>query len=94
MEGIHNFYEQQVAKYIGELHHIRAEFDDDEVSDIICIALNMLPAKYYRHSIDLSFYTTSDEQKKMEQQISEAISYATHKVRTNPRNAEGSMSTH
>lgn len=90
MEGIHNYYEQQVSEYLTEMPHIMSEFDDSEISDIVCIALNMLPAKYYRHSIDLSFYTTSDEQEKMDQQISEAISYAAHKVRTNPRNADNS----
>lgn len=90
MEDIHNFYEQQVSEYLAEMRHILSEFDDNELTDIVCIALNRLPAKYYRHSIDLSFYTTSDEQKKMDQQIAEAVSYAAHKVRTNPRSGDNS----
>lgn len=88
MEGIHNYYEQQVAAYLANMPHIMTEFDDNEISDIVCIALNRLPAKYYRHSIDLSFYMTSDEQGRIDRQISEAVGYATHKVRTNPRIAD------
>lgn len=90
IEGIHNYYENQVTSTIGAMPHLLSEFDSNQMSDIVCIALNQLPSKYYRHSIDLSFYTSTVEQEKIEREISEAISYAAHKVRTHPRNLEES----
>ena len=88
IEGIHNYYENEVISTIGGMSDLLSEFDMNQVSDIVCIALNQLPSKYYRHNVDLNFYTSTIEQEKIDQEISEAIGYATRKVRNHPRNLE------
>ncbi len=88
IEGIQNYYESQVTSAIEGMPHLLSEFDGNQVMDIVCIALNRLPTKYYRHSIDLSFYTSTAEQEKIDLEISEAISYAAHRVRSHPKNQD------
>ena len=85
MDTIYNYFEQQVTHFINVNLSDSGEFDDSELSDIACIALNKLPARYYRHSIDLSFYTSPEEQSKIINQIEDAVNYARDKVASNPR---------
>ena len=53
-DAIDNFYEPLVAEAIDET---RGDGDSqDYLTDVMCVALNRLPAKYSRHSIDMMFY--------------------------------------
>ena len=84
MEGIKNYYEEAVVAKIG-LYAVKfAELSDSDLSDIACIALNQLPARYFRHGIDLSFYTDAVEQSKMDKKIENAIDLAFELVKKSP----------
>ncbi|MBK1648910.1 hypothetical protein CKO36_09920 [Rhabdochromatium marinum] len=50
--------------------------DQDLLADITCLALNQLPARYVRHSVDLSANLTSDESQSMKHQVEQAVSKA------------------
>lgn len=51
-----NFYENLVNNYLIETAAPKAEItDDDLLQDITCLALNMLPPRYIRHKVDMTF---------------------------------------
>ena len=77
-EGIHNYYEQLV---FNKLSTMDFSGDEDFMEDIACIALNQLPARYVRHNVDMIFYMTADEHKKMYGDIEKAINTAIEYVK-------------
>ena len=85
MEGIQNYYELQVTALLDNYALTHSDLSDDDLSDIACLALNQLPARYFKHSVDLIFYTSSEEKLKMDKRIEDAIEFAMDRVRKNPR---------
>jgi hypothetical protein len=72
--GIQNYYEQLVLKMLTDMG-IDSE-NEDFLEDVACIALNQLPARYVRHNVDMIFYMTADEHKKMYADVEHAIKTA------------------
>lgn len=62
LDNINNYYEQlvhdQIMKVLVEGEGIT---DTDFLEDVACVALNQLPSRYVRHSVDLVFYMTQKE---------------------------------
>lgn len=82
-DAIDNFYEPLVAEAIDET---REEGDSqDYLADVMCVALNRLPAKYYRHSIDMMFYLADGELETMKTHSLAAVREARAFVRTHQR---------
>ena len=68
-DAIDNFYERLVVDAIDAT---REEADTaDFLTDVMCVALNRLPTRYYRHSIDMMFYLADDELKEMKKRAKE-----------------------
>lgn len=82
-DAIDNFYERLV------LDAIQATQDDgdtaDYLTDVMCVALNRLPARYYRHSIDMMFYLADEELTDMKKKSLEAVKAARDFVRDHQR---------
>ncbi|MEE4202525.1 MAG: late competence development ComFB family protein [Halieaceae bacterium] len=74
-----NYYESLVLHEVGE-RQLHKQFDEGTVLDIICTALNQLPARYIRHPINLYFYSSQAEQDAMALKASEAVDYALTQV--------------
>ncbi|EXJ16864.1 late competence development ComFB family protein [Imhoffiella purpurea] len=75
--NIGNYYERLVMERIREV--IEADQAPNEptyIEDIACVALNGLPPRYIRHSIDLASHLTDAEHDRMRQQVSEAVEMA------------------
>jgi len=72
---ISNFYEKLV---VDELSRRRADIDsdDDVLIDIACVALNQLPSRYYRYSVDMAFYLSAPEHQRMDDDVRVAVDYA------------------
>ncbi|WP_286222384.1 late competence development ComFB family protein [Marinobacter apostichopi] len=72
-DAIDNFYERLVLDAIDAT---RQEADTtDYLTDVMCVALNRLPNRYYRHSIDMMFYLADEELKSMkEKSLAEVMS--------------------
>lgn len=71
---ISNFYEKLV---IDELISRELENgEEDLLIDIACVALNQLPARYYRYSVDMAFYLSSPELRKMKDDVAAAVDHA------------------
>jgi competence protein ComFB len=86
-DNIHNWYERLVMKQLNSNLKLKSEFTEESISDIACLTLNRLPPKYVRHSVDMSFYTSSVERAEMDERITAAITAAIEYVRKNPSQA-------
>lgn len=72
---ISNYYEKLVVEELNK----RADdigFVEDELIDIACVALNQLPSRYYRFSVDMAFYLSAKETQRMEDEVSTAVDHA------------------
>ncbi|KMQ73904.1 late competence development ComFB family protein [Marinobacter subterrani] len=82
-DAIDNFYERLVVDAIDAT---REEADTaDFLTDVMCVALNRLPTRYYRHSIDMMFYLGDEELKEMKQKSLAAVKDARGFVRGHQR---------
>lgn len=81
---VHNYYEQLVFSKINQLIELYGiSLTDDELSDVACIALNQLPARYVRFSIDTTFYMSPQEQMKVYLMVDDAVDSAVAFVKKN-----------
>ncbi len=82
-DAIDNFYERLVLDAIDAP---REESDTaDYLTDVMCVALNRLPARYYRHTIDMMFYLADEELKEMKEKSLAAVRQARDFVRQHQR---------
>lgn len=75
-EQVHNYYERLVIEEVMRRAERYPTLDDDNLADVICVALNRLPARYVRHDVDLMFYLTEGERHAIELAMEEALSVA------------------
>ena len=76
-ESIHNYYEMLVSASVrGQLAGSDHLSDHDFIDDVTCMALNQLPARYVRHTVDLMFYMTPDERAHMTHAVDDAVKMA------------------
>lgn len=73
---IRNYYEPLVAEEIMRLQ--LPDASNDYRADIMCLALNQLPAKYIRHEVDMAFYLPQSERLDMQMRAREAVERALH----------------
>lgn len=83
LDAIDNFYERLVVE---EVERSR-ESDDgaDFLADVLCVALNRLPSRYYRHAIDMRFYLADQELDDMKTKARTAVSEARAFVKAHQR---------
>ena len=82
-DAIDNFYERLVLDAIDAT---REESDTaDYLTDVMCVAPNRLPARYYRHTIDMMFYLADEELKEMKEKSLAAVRQARDFVRQHQR---------
>jgi len=51
---------------------------------VVCVALNNLPSRYVRHSVDIAFYLTIPERVQMDTLVRNAVEEAFSLVTKNP----------
>ncbi|NOX76416.1 MAG: late competence development ComFB family protein [Gammaproteobacteria bacterium] len=85
LDNIHNHYENLVYE---ELLRQQAKGEqvlpENVLEDVVCVALNNLPARYVRHSVDTAFYLTLPERQAMAERVNNAVSEAIAFVSKNP----------
>lgn len=70
-DAIDNFYERLVQDAVAATEE---ETDTaDYLVDVMCLALNRLPSRYYRHSIDMLFYLADEELREMKERSLAAV---------------------
>jgi hypothetical protein len=77
LEQLHNYFERPV---IDALRDRDIELDDDTFVDVVCVALNELPAKYIRHDVDMAYFTEPTDMAIINSRIERAIDLALGRV--------------
>ena len=75
-EQVHNYYERLVFENVVRLSGAHPNFTPDMLSDVACVALNRLPARYVRHDVDMIFYLTEHERHAIAQSMEEGLAFA------------------
>jgi hypothetical protein len=77
-DQIHNYYEAKVVQAISEIAGNRG-YENEQMVDLACLALNNLPTRYFRHEVDLAFYMSAHEHedidRRVKQSVMDAIAY-------------------
>ncbi len=77
LSSIGNYYERLVMERI---HDTLLQQDEatgsDYVDDLACVALNYLPPRYVRYSIDLAAHLTDQEHATMREEVADAVGFA------------------
>lgn len=83
---LYNYYESLVMSEIDKtLTEGSKTYDPDMLCDVACIALNQLPPRYIRSSIDLAFYMEPDEKIKTEEDVTASVKKAFFIATNKPR---------
>jgi len=82
LSTIENYYERLVVDRIREVFSERdEELDPGHFDDLACVALNYLPPRYVRYSIDLASHMSDEEQASMIQEVVDAVAFAIETTR-------------
>jgi hypothetical protein len=85
LDNIHNHYEKLVFDEVLAQQTQQGEtLGEDMLEDVVCVALNNLPARYVRHSVDIAFYLTMPEREQMNKLVHNAVKNAFALVTKNP----------
>lgn len=84
LDNIQNYYEPMVLDALIEILGDR-RLNEDVLTDIICVALNHLPPRYYRYEVDMVFYLSPIEFEEMKQKVKAATEHALKYVEDNQR---------
>lgn len=76
---IKNYYEDLVVEEIHK-QAPQAGVAQDDYDDVACVALNSLPPRYYRYSVDMAFYLSPKEHMEMEKRVEKAVAEAIERV--------------
>lgn len=86
LDSVENYYQRLVFQYIiSEYGDSDLATNPGALEDVACLALNQLPARYVRHTVDTAFYITVDEQREMIDAVRSAVNRAVEYVREHPR---------
>jgi competence protein ComFB len=85
LDNIHNHYEKLVFEEVLDQQDAQDKsLSEGTLEDIVCVALNNLPARYVRYSIDIAFYLTPQEREQMAKLVHNAVKDAFALVMKNP----------
>ncbi len=72
-EQVHNYFERLVFEEVARRGVEHPGFTHEMLSDVACVALNRIPARYVRHDVDLVFYLTERERHEIETVMTTAL---------------------
>lgn len=85
-DSVTNYYHSLVVQQIlKDYSNSDIASTEGALEDIACLALNQLPPRYVRHSIDTAFYLSVEEQQEMLRAVELAVERAVEYVSENPR---------
>ncbi len=74
-DQIQNYYENKVVDTINRIAQPKG-YNQEQLTDLACLALNNLPTRYYRHEVDLAFYMSAQEHIEIDERVEKAVVYA------------------
>lgn len=72
IDQIHNYYEKKVLESLTELARPKG-YNDEDLVDLACLALNNLPSRYFRHEVDIAFYMSAHEHDDIDRRVRQAV---------------------
>lgn len=85
-DSLENYYVRLVVQHITSAYGASQMADiPGALEDVACLALNQLPPRYVRHSIDTAFYLSVEEQQEMIRAVKLAVERAVRFVQDHPR---------
>lgn len=75
-DQVHNYFERLIFEDVARMADAYPDFTMDMLSDVACVALNRLPARYVRHDVDMMFYLTEQERHAIELAMLDALQFA------------------
>lgn len=84
LDNIQNYYENLVVECLAK-HYEGQEVELEKMTDVVCVALNSLPPRYFRHGVDMLFYTSPIERAELETKAKQAVEDAIAYVEGNKR---------
>ncbi len=85
-DSLENYYFRLVVQHIvSEYGHTEMAEIPGALEDVACLALNQLPPRYVRHSIDTAFYLSVEEQQEMIRAVKLSVERAKRFVDEHPR---------
>lgn len=82
LDNIQNYYETLVVECLAK-HYAGQEVELEFMTDVVCVALNHLPPKYFRHGVDMLFYSSPVERAELEAKAHDAVEQAIKFVEEN-----------
>ncbi len=79
LDNAYNYYERLVLEELARQTE-EAGYSEDLLTDALCVALNQLPCRYFRHGVDMAFYLSNDEYLMMTAKVKEAVTQALSRV--------------
>ena len=84
LDNIQNYYETLVLEALAK--EIKdEEYDEDVLTDVLCIAINHLPPRYIRHEVDFLYYMSPIERQEIEAKASKAVNEAFEYIKNKKR---------
>lgn len=71
-DQIQNYYENKVVDTIGRIAQPKG-YNQEQLTDLACLALNNLPTRYYRHEVDSAFYMSAQEHLEIDTRVEKAV---------------------
>lgn len=75
LDSIFNYNERLIVEEMAK-QLANDACTEEQLSDIACLALNKVPAKYIKHSVDRAFYMSNDERAELEGSVRESVKEA------------------
>lgn len=75
LDSIFNYNERLIVEEMAK-RLVDDSCTEEQLSDIACLALNKVPAKYIKHSVDRAFYMSNDERAELESKVRDAVKEA------------------
>mgnify|MGYP003627025140 CR=1 FL=1 len=85
LDNVQNYYETLVLEALAK--EVKGEdYDEDVLTDVLCIAINHLPPRYIRHEVDFLYYMSPIERQEIEQKAAKAVKDALKYIKNKKRN--------
>jgi hypothetical protein len=86
LDNIQNYYETLVLESLAkQIKDQEQDYDEDVLTDVLCIAINHLPPRYIRHEVDFLYYMSPIERKEIEEKAEKAVKDALAYIKNNKR---------
>jgi Late competence development protein ComFB len=77
-ESVQNYNEELIFRSVSDcaVRYPMCADDPELLADVACVALNHLPPRYIRHTVDMRFFMSDEESAKIDAAVTAAVEFA------------------